>query len=287
MRRLIIWILISAFVHALAIVLSSLLPTMLIASEEVQFTHSETDIIRDIATEEDNNSENDDEERELIIDKDNLNIDVVSKYSIDKHFNEAITREIQELLKIKQIEKNEQKKENEEQIQFETNEAIEGINVINTYPLQAHANVILQHFDFNEPFEAEVSFRVNSDGSFRGIAVERSTGIKVVDKSLENIFYELSEQKVALFTNFRKINASFVSDGTTLTFTLTAYFKDDLNASAIHSLLSILLNSAKQNNRDDEETMTLLNNLTTEQQGNALLFKIVAGTMFVKEAIKD
>jgi multidrug efflux pump subunit AcrB len=286
MKRLIIWMLISAFVHASAIILSSLLPTLLTATEELQFTETETEMTKELATEEED-EENEEEEKELIIDKDNLNIDVVSRYSIDKHFSEDIAKELQAILKIKEVEEKQREQENQEQIQLETNEAIQGINVINTYPLQAHANVILEHFDFSKPFEAEIGFRVNSDGSFRGIAVERSTGVKVVDKSLENIFYELSEQKVAFFTNFRKINASFISDGSTLTFTLTAYFKDDLNAMSIHSLLSILLKSAKENNKDDKETMTLLNNLTTERKGNALLFKIIADTMFVKEAIKD
>jgi len=191
------------------------------------------------------------------------------------------------LLKIKEKEKIEATAQTEAKKEYEFNQAISGKNIINIRPLQTHSNVIIENLDFTMPFTFELTFRVNSDGSFRGVEILQSSENKIVDESLKNIFLELSNQKVALFTNFRSIDVSFISDGVNLTFDLTAYFKDDLNASAIKFLLSNLLNASKDNNKNNEETTKLLNNLTLTQNSNALIISINAETLFVKGAIKD
>jgi hypothetical protein len=228
-----------------------------------------------------------DEERELYIDKDSVNIDVVPVSRIEDAFPPDIASELNEQIKIYQEVIAQRKEENKEKQDIELAQAQQGINVINTYPLGVHADVILQNMDFSKPFDAEISFRVNIDGSFRAIDVSESSGMPIIDKSLENIIKELSSQKVAFFTNFRRMSIILDSDGENLSFTLKAFLKDDLNASSIYLLLNTAIQASKINNKDDEETMTLLNSLELKQVSNTILLTIKAGTLFVKESIKD
>ncbi len=285
-KRLAIYILFSAIIHTIVIVVSTLLPTLL-GFGSISISESDIGNTVPVATGDENDSKNENINKELIINEKTLNIDVVKKEQIFTSFNDDLAKELGELLKIKEKEKIEATAQTEAKKEYEFNQAISGKNIINIRPLQTHSNVIIENLDFTMPFTFELTFRVNSDGSFRGVEILQSSENKIVDESLKNIFLELSNQKVALFTNFRSIDVSFISDGVNLTFDLTAYFKDDLNASAIKFLLSNLLNASKDNNKNNEETTKLLNNLTLTQNSNALIISINAETLFVKEAIKD
>lgn len=282
-KKLIFSISISAIIHILVIVLTTIIPFLLGATTLV-FSDEEVELTVDLAEDEDDENN---EEKNVIIDETTLNIDIVPKQLVKRKFSEELANKIINILKIKEEAKLQKEKELEEKKDKEVLGATEGLNVINTYPLKEHAKVILDNFDFTVTFETVLSLKVNSDGSFRNIMIVKSSGKKIVDKSLENMLIELSEQKITFFSNFKSIEISFVSDGIDLIFTLTAFFQDELNASATNFLLSTILKSAKENNKNNAETMTLLNNLSINQEGNSLALTISADPLFVRDAIKD
>ncbi len=283
--KLVKWLLISALTHVLVIVLSTVLPLLIgLTFGSPKVRNYEVGLTEEIAEGSDIYQ---DEEQELNIDKNSLNIDVVPVPRIEDAFPPEIAYELDELIKIYREEIAKKNEINQRNQQEQLEKAKAGINVINTYPLGVHADVILKNLDFTEPFDAQLSFRVNSDGSFRAIEVTESSGMPVIDKSMENIFKELSVQKISFFTNFRRLIITMVSDGVDLTFTLKAFLKDNLNASIVYGLLKTGVETGKRNNSDDEETMTLLNNLKLKQQNNSIILTIDAEMLFIKKAIKD
>ncbi len=281
------WIIISALLHIVLIVSSSVVPLLVsLTTGSPTISNVEVSLTEDVAQwddDEDNNKDN----VAPVIDMNSLNIDVVNVSRIEDLFSPDISSELLELIRIYTSEKLSIEEANRNSSNEEVNKAKTGLNVINTYPLGVHADVILENLDFTKAFDASLSFRVNSDGSFRALEILESSGFNLVDESLLNIFKELSVQKIAFFTNFRRIHILIDSDGEDLVFRASSYLKDSLQASSIHMLLNSVLNSSKNNNKNDEETMTILNNLRIERDNNAIIIIINVKSLFVKDAIKD
>ncbi len=279
------WIVISTILHALVIVSSSVLPLLIsLGMDSPTLEHTEVSLTEDVY---DFDDESNEKHKDLIINKDSLNIDVVKVSQVNKLFLPEVANEVVELIKIYKGDKLQQEKTNKELVNLEIEKAKTGVNVINTYPLGVHAKVILDNLDFTTAFDVEISFRVNSDGSFRAIEMINSSGFDLVDRSLENIFKELSNQKIAFLTSFRRMNVLMDSDGEDLTLTVRSYLKDSLQASSIYFLLNSVLSSSKSNNKTDEETMTILNNLVLTKDSNAIIINVNVKSLFVRDAIKD
>lgn len=283
-KRLIFWFIISLLFHFLLIISTTFLP-VLFGFGGLQLSSDKSSGITiglaegdDIAEDVDKKEFEDD-----IIKHGVLNIQVVPRNKIEDYFNKEISKELTAMLNV--IEEEKKLEENKKDI--EISNAIEGTNIINTYPLQIHANNLLENFDFTKAFYSQITFKVNSDGSFRGIDVVDSSGYKIIDETLKNIFIEISKQKVSILSSFRQFNISVDSDGDILILTIDMYFKDYSNAQSIQFLTNTLLNSSKNNNKNNVETMTILNNLDIERLNNILKLSITADTKFVKEAIKD
>ncbi len=162
-------------------------------------------------------------------------------------------------------------------------------NFINIYPLRKHAGTIVNNLDFSKPFEIGISMAVESNGEFTNLKLDKTTGIDAVDNSFKNILLEMGAQKNAFIgDNFKYLSINIFSDGLKLTLTIKATCRNILTTLVSYAGVLAAIDLAKDLNKNNEETMTFLNNMSADNKSGVIVITIKdVDPMFVKEAIQN